>query len=237
MATLHRLTGLGAMLMVLLATNVSRAQTVDDEGIWSAFFGQGDLYESDPSEQKLKWWFDGHARFLDDADGFNQSIVRPGLGWTLNKKATLWAGYAWIRTSPLSGSDFDENRLWQQLTYTERCEPFTFGLRSRLEQRFLETGDETGWRFRQFFSMRHDLPKCEHIKLVAWDELFVNLNDTDFGARSGLDQNRLFVGLGFQHDPNSDLRTEVGYLNQTINTPSTVNRSHHILSINVYWTP
>lgn len=229
--------------VVLLLTGYSRAQTVDDEGIWLAFFGQGNIRQQantcDPCHShQLKWWFDGHARFLDDAGGFNQSIVRPGIGLSLGKNSAVWAGYGWIKTSPLTGTDFDEHRVWQQWTWSQSCEPITFALRSRLEQRFLETGDDTGWRFRQLFRTQYALPTCTPVTLVGWDELFIHLNDTDWGAESGFNQNRVFVGFGLKRDPSSRWRTEIGYLNQSINVTGGGNdRSNHILSINFYRSP
>lgn len=223
--------------LILLTSSVSRAQTVDDEGLWLAFFAQGNLRESKSKSQQFKWWFDGHARFLDDADGFNQSIVRPGIGWSLTDHVTIWAGYGWIRTSPLAGPDFDENRIWQQITWSKTYDPFKFAFRSRLEQRFLETGDEMGWRFRQLLRAQHNLPDCPRFTLVTWDEMFFHLNDTDFGAEAGFNQNRAFVGFGLKCDPESRWRTEIGYLNQFINLPGTNDRSHHILSINFYRSP
>ena len=105
-----------------------------------------------------KWWFDGHLRFFDDTDGFGQSIARPGIGYALSENATLWAGYAWIRTSPGSADDFDEHRAWQQLTWSEQLWATKFDLRSRLEERFVETGAETGWRFRQLAAVRRPQP-------------------------------------------------------------------------------
>ena len=39
-----------------------------------------------------RWWLDAHARYSDDANGFEQSILRPGLGYALPKNHTLWAG-------------------------------------------------------------------------------------------------------------------------------------------------
>ncbi len=210
------------------------ADSVDDTGLWWAFFGQGDI--SDHQDQcdccRLKWWFDGHTRFLEDADGFNQSIVRPGLGLSTSQHSAIWAGYGWIRTSPLEGADFDEHRFWQQWTWSRSHDPFAFALRSRLEQRFLETGDDTGWRFRQLVRAQYALPHCPRRTFVVWDEFFVHLNDTDWGARDGFNQNRLFVGFGVKRD--SRRRTEIGYLNQLINVPGGNDRMNHILSINVY---
>lgn len=43
------------------------------------------------------------------------------------------------------------------------------------------------------------------------DELFVNLRDTDWGARAGFDQNRLFIGPGVELAQGG--RVDVGCLN------------------------
>jgi hypothetical protein len=221
---------LGALLVALLTSNAARSETIDDAGLWLAVFAQGDVQPDGP----LKWWYDGHARFLDDADGFHQSIVRPGLGWSLTENAAVWIGYGWIQTSPPAGRTFDEHRIWQQTTWSRDYEPFTFALRSRLEERFLETGDDVGLRFRQLVRAQHNLPQAPLLTLVAWDELFLNLNDTDWGAESGFDQNRLFLGVGWRPTPDAAWRTEIGYLNQTIHNPAAPDRSNHILSINFY---
>ena len=96
------------------------------------------------TDSQWKWWFDGHLRFLDDTDGFHQSIVRPGIGRKIGGNWTGWAGYGWIHTSPILGDDYDEHRLWQQLAWSHNLGPWTFALRHRLEQRLGETGDDLG---------------------------------------------------------------------------------------------
>ncbi len=218
--------------VAVTASNTCLAQITNDEGTWLALFSQGDVGES-----QFKWWFDGHARFLDDAGGFNQSIVRPGFGYSLGDRGAVWAGYGWIRTSPLTGAGFDEHRVWQQYTWSKKHDAITLALRSRLEQRFLDTGDDTGWRFRQLVRLQHALPASRHLSLVGWDEVFIHLNDTDWGAEAGFNQNRVFVGLGWTPSPKSNWRTEVGYLNQTIHRPTADDRSHHVISINFYVRP
>ena len=225
---------LTAIVATCSASRAIRAQTVQDEGVWTALFAQGDLAINSDDDGPFRWWFDGHARFLEDADGFAQSIVRPGLGYAISDQATLWAGYGWIRTSPITGADIDESRIWQQITWSKSVDPLRFAFRSRLEQRFLEIGDETGWRFRQLVRVQHSMPAVPHLSLVAWDELFIHLNDTDWGAANGFDQNRVFVGLGWKCDPESSWRTEIGYLHQFIDRSTGADRSHHILSVNVY---
>lgn len=221
----------GIAFLVIGGPGTARSQTVADSGQWTALFSQGDFDHGG----QWKWWFDGHLRLLDDAGGFNQSIVRPGIGWNLNDNLAVWAGYGWIHTAPLAGDNFDEHRTWQQLTWSHGNEAWTFAFRSRLEQRFLETGADTGWRFRQLVRMQHHLPELPRLSFVAWDEIFFHLNDTDWGAVSGFDQNRLFVGFGWKHQPNSRLRTEIGYLNQVIDIPSGADRVNHLLSINFYY--
>jgi len=219
-----------------LSPSTLEAQTVNDTGQWLALFANGDVGSAEMGHQ-LKWWFDGHARFFDDAGGFGQSIVRPGIGYAIGDSAAVaWAGYGWIRTSPASNTDFDEHRVWQQITWSKNLDPATFGFRSRLEQRFLETGSDTGWRFRQLVSLRRPLECTSRLSLVVWDELFIHLNDTDWGANGGFDQNRVFVGFGLKCDPDSPHRVEVGYLNQYVNRSAGADLSNHLLSINFYWS-
>ena len=224
------------LVFLFLSSPRCQAQTFDDAGLWLAMFAQGDATDLG-SNERLKWWFDGHARFFDDNDGFGQSIVRPGLGWELDENSALGAGYGWIRTSPIVGDDFDEHRIWQQWTWSQSIDLIKVALRSRFEQRFVETGSDTGLRFRQLFRVQKTLKNCPPLTLVAWDELFVALNDTDWGARSGFDQNRVFIGFGFKPSCRSGWRTEIGYLNQTINVTGPTDRSNHILSLNFYHAP
>jgi hypothetical protein len=212
------------------------AQSIDDLGVWTLLFANGDLHHH-ALDDNFKWWFDGHLRLFDDAGGFGQSIVRPGVGYSLTDSATAWAGYAWIRTSPGGGSDVDEHRAWQQLTWSQKLDPATLDFRSRLEQRFVETGSDTGWRFRQLAAFRRPLACVPQFTLVAWDEILFHLNDTDWGARDGFDQNRAFLGLGWKPHPDTSWRIETGYVHQFIDRPVRDDLSNHILSINLFWSP
>ena len=211
------------------------AQPVADTGEWFAIFAQGDLERVRESSPNLKWWFDGHLRFLDDAGGYNQSIVRPGVGVKLTEHAVAWVGYAWVHTDPVAGLEFDEHRIWQQVTWSNTYGQWTFAARSRLEQRFVETGDDLGWRFRQLVRAQRPFDLFPRLSFVLWDEAFFHLNDTDWGARTGFDQNRAFGGLGFKRTPEAKGRVEFGYLNDTLDIPSGNDRTHHLLSVNFYY--
>ena len=223
----------GFLLLLAVFQLPSSAQTIDDVGQWSALFTQ-DRFSPD---SRLRWWFDGHYRLFDDNDGFGQSIIRPGIGLDVGKSSTLWAGYGWIRTDPILGEEIDEHRIWQQWTWSQKLDPFKFAARTRFEQRFFESTDDTGLRIRQFVRVQKNLGPCSKRTLVVWDELFIALNDTDFGQRSGFDQNRVFVGFGFKRHHSSPWRVEVGYMNQAVNQRGPTDRSNHVLAVNVFRSP
>lgn len=208
-------------------------QTIDDGGQWNAVFAQ-DKFSSD---SRLRWWFDGHYRLFEDNDGFGQSIVRPGLGWDLGNNSALWAGYGWIRTSPIAGDDTDEHRIWQQWTTSRSVDTYKFAARTRFEQRILESSDDVGLRVRQFMRAQKELDACGTRTFVVWDELFIACNDTDWGQRGGFDQNRVFAGFGFRRCRNSPWRVEVGYMNQSINAQGGTDRSNHVLAVNFFRSP
>lgn len=171
---------------------------------------------------------DVHLRFGDDASRYSQGILRPALGYALNDSTSLWAGYAYVESeAPFAAQPTDEHRLWQQLTWTRPTSLGTFTSRTRLEQRNLETGDDTGWRLRQSLRLSRPLPPIPRTSFVTWNEIFFHLNDTDWGAETGVDQNRLFIGLG--HELATHLRGEAGYVNFYQHRAQGTDRLNHLL--------
>jgi hypothetical protein len=168
-------------------------------------------------------------RFTDDASRLGQLLIRPSIGFQIVDKTILSLGYAYVRTSPETGAVTDENRLWQQLIFpiASRDGLFTVTGRTRLEQRFRNDGDEMGWRLRQQVRLVIPLAKSGW-QGIAWSEGFFNLNDTDWGARSGIDRWRNFAGLGIPLREGVVL--EPGYLNQYVNRTGG-DQVDHVLSL------
>lgn len=217
------------MLFVLAATP-GRADTVEDWHTWSALLATGRL---GAANSPWRYWLEGQARFNDDSSRFNQALLRGAVGRALGPSATVWAGYAFVPTNrPRTPDNLAEHRLWQQLTWSTPLAGFTLATRSRLEQREVEGASDTGWRFRQLAKLTHPLGQGGRWYLSAWDELFVHLNDTDWGADGGFDQNRAFVGLGARLGAAAS--AEVGYLNQRVRRPGRADASNHVLSLTLF---
>lgn len=206
----------------------AHAQTTDRQ-VWTAVSFTGPVSE----ESRLLIWFDGHARFSDDVGGLGVSILRPGLGWKLNDDVSLWSGYARV-TSDAGSGDIEEDRFWQQSTYS--LPDFLDGQvsgRTRLEQRWRDTGDGTGWRLRQSFRWSRQISEMP-FSLVLWNETFVAFNETDWGQQSGYDQNRAFAGVGIKMNGRSQI--ELGYLNNHIRR-SGPDASNHNLVVSLSLRP
>ncbi len=199
----------------------------DDFQLWTAVAANGPVEE----DGRLLVWFDGHARFRDDAGDLGVSILRPGLGWRVNRDLSLWAGYARVVSRQENAADVEENRLWQQATYNvgELLGGSVSG-RSRLEQRFINGGGDTGWRVRQLLRYSRPLTGTQ-LSAVAWNETFIALNDTDWGAASGYDQSRNFVGVNYK--ATDHLGVESGYMLNHIRRENAADAVNHVLSVSL----
>jgi len=221
---------------LLLAGPVIAAKDINDFQTWGTATAVGSLENVNPALKNFKYWAEFQGRFGDDTSRFSQAIIRPGMGYAINHTTSIWVGYALIPTAePFSKTTFNERRFWQQLLWDNK---FSFGSvtsRSRLEERLApRLGDDTGIRFRQMFKVSVPLTDAPAYSVVASDEYFLNLNNNDWGPRKGFDQNRAFIGIGYNF--NKEIKSEIGYMNQYINRPLTsVNRNNHILSINFYF--
>jgi hypothetical protein len=211
----------------LLSPALAQAPDGDFQS-WNAIAIAGPVQE----DSRLLFWFDGHARYKDEAEELGVTIFRPGLGWRVSSDLDLWAGYARVVSRQDEARDVSEDRFWQQATFPlPEILGGSMGARSRLEQRFRATGDDTGWRFRQFVRWARPIEGTD-FSAVVWDELFVNFNDADWGQRAGFDQNRLFVGAAWH--VNDRARLEAGYLNNVLDTPTSDEQVNNNLSITFF---
>jgi len=155
---------------------------------------------------------DVQTRFNEDASRLGQLIVRPSVGYRLDDTKVVSAGYAYIRTSALGRAPTHEHRSWEQLSFRLAGDgkgPTLTG-RTRLEQRWIEDRDGTGWRVRQ--QVRFTAPLQDKVRVVAWTEPFVGLNQTGWGQRDGLHLWRSFAGVSVP--VSKTVAIEPGYLHQ-----------------------
>jgi len=173
------------------------------------------------------------GRFGDDIGRLSQTLLRPAVGYRLSSNMSIWAGYGYIETERVNADDIQEHRIWQQALWNAG-EVFGAAVtsRTRLEQRLIESADDTGWRLRQFVKFSRPFENNVDLNAVTYVEGFFALNDTDWGAEAGFDQLRLFAGIG--REIARGVRFEGGYLNQYIRSPRGSDRANHILSINFF---
>lgn len=211
------------ILATLISCKNAIAETIEDGRYWFSLYTQGPL-----PKENFYWSLDIHPRWREEGRHFDTLILRPSLIYKITPKTSIWTGYDTINNHPAGQSSFQENRLWEQVMH--QFEPFgglTLTVRTRFEQRDREDYSDIAHRLRQM--VRATTPSSLHQQLswVVWDELFINLNQTDWGVMRGTDQNRLFLGANWKFDDLSNL--EVGYINQYVNG-KTIDRENHILS-------
>ncbi len=213
-----------------LFVGVAFAQTKDDGEIWTAIVLQGKLGAKDTPLERWRLWLDLHDRQRDEGQHLDTVIVRPGVGYALNDRMTVHVGYAAVWTDAAGRDTRLEDRAWQQLVWMIPVGDLTVQSRTRLEQRFAETDGDTGWRLREFVKTTVPLVEDKRTFVSAWDELFWDLNHTDWGQRTGFRQNRAFLGLGRFLDAGKKVSIEAGYLNQWVDRPGE-DKLNHCLSI------
>lgn len=212
------------LIAALFAVTVSTAHAAsdDDNRIWLNLNAQGQLPIG-----ALNWYAEVQPRWRESGRDFDQLLIRPAVFYKVSERSSLWLGYANAQTRTIRSGTTEEHRIWQQFSYTLNLGSTTFLSRTRLEQRALDTGNDVGHRIRHMFRVSLPLEQSPKFSLVGSNEIFINLNDTDWGAQSGFDQNRLFLGGSYRLT--SNMHVEAGYLNQYVNT-ATIDRRNHVLS-------
>lgn len=173
---------------------------------WSAVMATAHFSKDTPA---LALWLDVQVRRGADNTAM---MARPGIGLQALPWLSLWAGYAWVPTFPDGLAEVvHEHRVWEQVLLAyETSFRLNLQSRTRVEQRFHESGGAVGVRLRQLARVSWRPSAEVPVGGLVSDEVFIGLNSTAWGQPAGFDQNRLFVGPFFQLTPWA--RIEAGYL-------------------------
>lgn len=152
------------------------------------------------------------ARVSDNRDGLYEVEASTLLNLKAAKDVTLAAGY--VHNPQYSDGDFSvlERRAREQVTIDNLAKVGTgkLSVRLRMEQRWRENADGTGWRMRPY--LKYSLPLRGKTSLTLSSEVFLNLNTTAFQRQDGLDRMRNLIAINTPLLKN--VTVEAGYLNQ-----------------------
>lgn len=220
---MHRC-GLVSAMAILTGLAASPLAAAEDDG--NVWLGQ---FATINATDKVYVRLEAQERFTNDSDRLGQLLLRMLVGYRLNKNVGIGGGYAYVLTDPVGPIRLNEHRYYQELNVRLiNRDGITLDNRSRLEQRTFEEGEGTSWRLRNSVQLR--VPVDEKLKLVAYSEPFIELNETNF-QRGGLSIWRNFAGIlvpiakGIEVVP--------GYLNQTVFREGE-NRMDHVANVNVF---
>lgn len=207
-----------------LCLAVAGPAAAQDAQSWNTLVAQG------PIEGRMLLWAEVQPRFTSDAGRLGQFIARTGVGVRLKHDISLHAGYHFQRNTPAAGIRTDEHRGWQQVQAPiwRGSNGMALITRWRLEQRSFVGADDLGWRLRALLRVHTPLHGRGSGGPLVWSETFVALNSTDWGARTGLDQQRSFAGWLQPLSPRLNLET--GYMHQLLNRPGP-NPGNHVISL------
>lgn len=194
------------MFLLAVVCIPSAAAAKSDEQLWTTASAGVKLSDHWRLSQELT------ARFSDNRNGLYEIESNTLLGYRLNKTVTVWAGYTHDPQYASGNFTVMEHRAREQITFDNlgRLGGGKFSARVRLEQRWREGLDGTGWRLRPY--LKYSLPLTGKTALNLSTEPFFNLNGTSFQRQDGLDRIRDLVSVSTPLT--KSLSGEAGYLNQ-----------------------
>jgi hypothetical protein len=212
------------LLTTFTVPGFGQKQINDQNQVWLGYFNQTRL--------STKWglWLDVHGRRIDFLDRWNTQIIRPGITYYINDHMRITAGYAFARHFPASDLNpiRPEHRLWQQILWTSRSKRLQTQQWVRIEERYnrkvandaLQEGYNFNFRFRYLLNLmvplNRDFIEPNTLFFAFNDEIHINAGKNI--TYNYFDQNRFFVGLGYQFT--KSLNAQLGYMNLFQQLPS-----------------
>ncbi len=202
------------IVLLLLCSSFLGYNQESDLGNWLIYFGNKNI------DSKFNWHHEVQYRNYDALGDLEQLLLRTGIGYNLTENNNnILLGYGYILSENYIGDtdekiDINEHRIYQQFITKQNIHIVSLQHRYRFEQRFVE--DDFKLRFRYFLGLNiplnNKILEDKTLYLSAYNEIFLNTKDNVF------DRNRLYGGLGYKI--NQQLRFELGYMNQFLQSAS-----------------
>ena len=205
--------------MVLAGLPGVATATESDLELWTSFWATG------PVKDRLLVSVDGSLRISDRGTSAPTVLIRPLLGVQVSKNLSLWTGYTFTGSRP----DVNEHRAVQQILWSVgKLGKASLITRTRLETRWVDGREGTGWRVRHM--TRYTVPvDNSKTMFVLQTEPFFNRNSTNFGQAAGFDQIRTFVGLNLPVARGVSI--DAGYMNRYVKRRDIEDRMDHIIPV------
>lgn len=201
------------LLMACEKLAIAQKQIEVRDQTWLGYFNQTRL------TNKSGLWADLHYRLTNDfINERSVSIARIAYIYYLSDQVRLMAGYAYANQN--STPDIPEHRPWQQIQWFDKKNGFNIMQWFRIEERYRRkvAGGELiddynfNWRLRYNFALTLPLKGKQVVAKTPF--LFFN-NEVHINAGKNIlnnyfDQDRLFLGLGYQFT--SHINAQLGYM-------------------------
>jgi hypothetical protein len=188
------------------------------EQTWLGYFNQTRL------TNKFGLWLDVQYRQTDNfIDRPFQLLIRPAVTYFIKDNLRFNVGYALVEHFPGKGlsTTRPEHRPWQQIWWNQKYTGLTTLQWLRFEQRFNrkvaddELQDDYNFNYRLRYNVSFFIP-LNRKELIAKTPFLALQNEVflNFGKKivyNTFDQNRFFVGVGYQFT--SHLNAQLGYMN------------------------
>lgn len=202
----------GLVLLVgLLASITARAAA---DGSFQSITDLETRADFESAIPRLHMDFHGAAR---REANLTEARLRPSLGIRLNDWAILHAGYAWARDFYDQGGSRIEHRFFQRFTArfaSYRAELFAD---ARLDARFVKGMPGVGFALSLYARASMRLARSD-LHLLVEDRAIFQLHNSRAGHSRGVEENRLFAGLGYSIGTSTVLR--FGYMNRLLSDRS-----------------
>jgi hypothetical protein len=186
-----------------------------------------------PSNMDHRWggYIEGQVR--TDELLYNHAFYyeyKGGVSYAITKQAVALIGTGRYTTYDYRdldlGPTIEENRVWEQFTYTQYLHRIKIEHRGRIEQRWLDDIYRNRFRYR----LNAVLP-VNHLKLQAKTFLISAFEEVFFNNRApNFERNRIAASIGYQFDKSLTIQT--GWLHQYNHTSSGDNAKHN-MTVNI----
>ena len=207
------------VIVLCVCTTINTWAADEDVQQWSLLFAN---YQFDDRRAAS---FQIENRMRQDMSEFDILVLKPGVYHRFNKLLNLGIGYKYqIKDGP------NEQDLWQELFITPGVwAGVTWTHQIRLEERFVGGINGTVPRLRYLLHGSRPFKSNPKRYLAFQNATRFNFTSRHEGPPDGFDQNRAYIGLGFEVSPS--LRIEVGYLWRYQRERGADNLSDHALRL------